>query len=552
MLRDINRSRFKSSLTTNAAFAVNRSATRAAKPTFASFDLRQLRVSLHFKGRGLLAAATCAGAFALGIFLPSSTETAVANGDTRTLSLYHSHTGESIDATFRVNGAYDPAVIEKLNWFLRDWRNNDRAKMDPRLFDTVWEVYRSAGANEPIVVVSAYRSPETNAMLRRRSRAVAEHSQHILGKAMDTTMPGMSMEKIREIGMRLQRGGVGYYGSSNFVHLDVGNVRHWPRMSYDQLARLFPDGKTVHLASNGRTLPRYEEARAEIAARGGVTTDAPPSSGGNFFAWLFGNHDRDQDEDAEVVRGAGSRRDRSRVAALGANGLGRAGVESRLASADESRHAGAAPVKNASAATPASEPDQPDQESGANRTIVASLSPAPSPHDKRVAIDDRDKSTASIAKDKKDKADKGWLASAAPTPPLRPLDLVAVADAPTPPQRPEGLTRVATLSTHDHGDANAKSAAAKSNSVSAPAVAASGNTQLARAASLPVVITQGPKDQASVPTRVLAYADGGQQAPRLQDAATGTDAGETQVAATAPARLDHSNFPESYRRRRRR
>ena len=81
-----------------------------------------------------------------GVLMPSSTETAEANGDTRTLELYHSHTGESIQATFRVNGAYDPAVLEKLNYFLRDWRNNDRTHMDPRLFDVIWEVYRTAGA----------------------------------------------------------------------------------------------------------------------------------------------------------------------------------------------------------------------------------------------------------------------------------------------------------------------------------------------------------------------------------------------------------------------
>ena len=132
------------------------------------------------------------------------------------------------------------------------------------------------------VVVSAYRSPKTNAMLRRRSRAVAEHSQHMLGKAMDTTMPNMSMEKVREIGMKLQRGGVGYYGASNFVHLDVGSVRAWPRMSYDQLARLFPDGKTVHLAADGRTLARYEEARAEIEATGGIAQDAPSGGKGSL------------------------------------------------------------------------------------------------------------------------------------------------------------------------------------------------------------------------------------------------------------------------------
>src|SRR6202030_867212 len=155
------------------------------------------------------------------------------------------------------------------NWFLMNWRNNNPPRMDPRLFDVVWEAYRTAGATQPIVIVSAYRSPETNAMLRHRSRGVAEHSQHILGRAMDTTMPGMPMERIREIGMRLQRGGVGWYPSSNFVHLDVGSVRAWPRMSYDQLVRLFPDGETVHLATDGRALPRYHEARAQIGSRGG-------------------------------------------------------------------------------------------------------------------------------------------------------------------------------------------------------------------------------------------------------------------------------------------
>src|SRR5208283_5515798 len=110
------------------------------------------------------------------------------------------------------------------------------------------------------------------------------------GRAMDTTMPGMPMERIREIGMRLQRGGVGWYPSSNFVHLDVGNVRAWPRMSYDQLVRLFPDGKTVHLPSNGQPLARYEEAKAEIEARnnGAVVVAPRKSSSGGFFAFLFG------------------------------------------------------------------------------------------------------------------------------------------------------------------------------------------------------------------------------------------------------------------------
>jgi uncharacterized protein YcbK (DUF882 family) len=228
---------------------------------------------------------------------PSFTEDAVANGETRTLYLYHAHTHEQIAATYLVGGRYDQSVLEQLNWFLRDWRRDEPTKMDPRLFDVVWEAYHSAGSSEPVHIVSAYRSPETNAMLRRRSRAVARYSQHMLGKAMDTTMPGMSMSQIREIGMRMQRGGVGYYPNAGtpFVHLDVGSVRSWPRMSYEQLARLFPDGKTVHLPTNNQPLARYEEAKAEIEARGGSYAPVERKSR-SFLAMLFGGGDDDEDE----------------------------------------------------------------------------------------------------------------------------------------------------------------------------------------------------------------------------------------------------------------
>lgn len=222
------------------------------------------------------------------IVAPSATQNCIADGETRTLHLYHTHTLETIDATFRVDGHYDPAVLKQLNHFLRDWRNNDEIDMDPRLFDAIWEAYRGAGATDRIQIYSAYRSPETNAMLRRRSKAVAEHSQHMLGKAMDTTMPGFPMHRIREVAMQLQHGGVGWYPSANFVHIDVGGVRSWPRMPYEQLAELFPDGKTVHIASNGMTLPGYEQARVELAQRG--QTELPPTQqdSGGFFAWLFG------------------------------------------------------------------------------------------------------------------------------------------------------------------------------------------------------------------------------------------------------------------------
>jgi uncharacterized protein YcbK (DUF882 family) len=243
--------------------------------------------------------------FSLATLAPKMTETAVANGDTRTIHLYHAHTHESISATYLVNGQYDAQVLQQLNWFLRDWRRDEPTNMDPRLFDVVWEAYRHAGAGDQVVhVVSAYRSPETNAMLRARSRAVAKYSQHMLGKAMDTTMPGMPMSQIREIGMRMQRGGVGYYPTAGtpFVHLDVGNVRAWPRMNYDELVRLFPDGKTVHLPSNGQPLARYEEARAEIEARGdGAYVVAPRRTFGGFFAMLFGGGGGGEEDDAEVT-----------------------------------------------------------------------------------------------------------------------------------------------------------------------------------------------------------------------------------------------------------
>lgn len=249
----------------------------------------------------------------------SATQDAVANGDTRTLSIYHTHTKESATITFKRDGRYDRAALEQLNWMLRDWRVDEPTKMDPRLFDTVWEAYRSVGSSEPINVVSAYRSPGTNAMLRRRSRGVAEYSQHTRGKAMDFHLPDVSVDRIRAVGMQMQRGGVGWYPSagSPFVHLDVGSVRSWPRMGHDQLARLFPDGRTVHLPSDNRPLARYEEARAEILARGGTVLGYTQNAQGSdeddgpglkgFFAGLFGGGGRSGETQAEAPAPAKAR-----------------------------------------------------------------------------------------------------------------------------------------------------------------------------------------------------------------------------------------------------
>jgi len=239
----------------------------------------------HVRKISLKIAYLLAGAAALLALYPW-TMTVWAVGETRTLSFVHTHRQDSLTVTFRRNGQYDEQALGQLNWFLRDWRNDKPARMDPRLFDVLWEVYRESGSRQPIHIISSYRSPETNSALRRRSNGVAENSQHTLGKAMDIRLPDVPTERLREIAMRMQYGGVGYYPSSDFVHVDTGNVRAWPRMSQQQLARLFPDGKTVHLPSNGKPLPGYEQARVEVAARNAALAQQASAGGGSIGSLL--------------------------------------------------------------------------------------------------------------------------------------------------------------------------------------------------------------------------------------------------------------------------
>ena len=214
-------------------------------------------------------------------------QNAVAEGDTRSISLHHMHTDEDITITFKRNGQYDEAALEKLNWFLRDWRRNQETRMDPHLIDLIWEVHRETGAKQPVWVVCGYRSPETNAMLRHRSRGVARFSQHMLGHAMDFYIPGVPLDQLRAAGLRLQRGGVGFYPTSGspFVHLDTGSIRHWPRMSREQLSRVFPDGRTVHVPTDGRPLAGYALALADVKRHGSnpseMSIDAARSAGLN-------------------------------------------------------------------------------------------------------------------------------------------------------------------------------------------------------------------------------------------------------------------------------
>jgi len=237
-----------------------------------------------------------------------------ANAETRSLKLYHLHTQEKAEIVYKRNGRYDPEGLRKINIILRDWRRNEPTKMDPRLLDLVWESYRASGATDYIQVVCGYRSPATNSMLRSRSTGVAKESQHMLGKALDFYIPGVPLKKLRNIGLKLQGGGVGYYPSSGspFVHMDVGNVRHWPGISRQELVSLFPNGKTLHVPSDGRPLPGYELALAAYKARKGAgapTIEMASASGGykksgGLLAAFFGSGSDESDDSADVATAA--------------------------------------------------------------------------------------------------------------------------------------------------------------------------------------------------------------------------------------------------------
>jgi uncharacterized protein YcbK (DUF882 family) len=197
---------------------------------------------------------------ALVLLLPPSlvvtTPAAAAPGDTRTLYFYHTHTRQTGRFTYMVDGHYDQKVLQQMNIFLADWRTHKPTKMDPALFDVLWRIYQTVGATAPINIVSSYREPKTNAMLRAKSSGVAENSQHMKGKAMDIFIPGVPLAKLRATAMSFNVGGVGYYPTSGspFVHVDTGSVRAWPRMTRAQLEKVFPDGKTLHLPVDGKPL----------------------------------------------------------------------------------------------------------------------------------------------------------------------------------------------------------------------------------------------------------------------------------------------------------
>ena len=182
------------------------------------------------------------GCFATTVAFGASVATsATASAENRTLSMYFTHTKETLTVTYKRNGKYDQSALKKINWFLRDWRRNEPTKMSLETIDLLWELHADLGSKKPVHIVSGYRSPRTNAMLKRIGRKVARKSQHMSGRAIDFYFPDVPVEKIMGSAFVRKIGGVGYYprsGKYGFVHIDNGSVRHWPRMSVTRQAKI--------------------------------------------------------------------------------------------------------------------------------------------------------------------------------------------------------------------------------------------------------------------------------------------------------------------------
>jgi len=161
--------------------------------------------------------------------LPAFDDELPEEGQRYELKLAHSHTGEMVDVVYRIGDTYIPAALDELNHFLRDSHNEEVSQYDPRTFDVLHTMLAKLGKSNGVIdVLSGYRSQETNDMLRESGTTnAAEHSQHIVAKAVDLRVPGVPAPLLRDAAKSLEAGGVGYYPKSQFVHVDVGPVREW-------------------------------------------------------------------------------------------------------------------------------------------------------------------------------------------------------------------------------------------------------------------------------------------------------------------------------------
>ena len=174
--------------------------------------------------------------FLLGFLVPppllghGSAESASPAAHECRLRFYHTHTGERLDVVYRRGDQYIPEALDQLDQYLRDHRTGDVRLFDPRLFDLLYDLTASLGdSGGEIDVICGYRTPWSNEFLRTRNphTGVAQHSLHMQAQAIDIRLRGIPTSELRDAALRLHRGGVGYYRSSDFVHVDVGRVRHW-------------------------------------------------------------------------------------------------------------------------------------------------------------------------------------------------------------------------------------------------------------------------------------------------------------------------------------
>jgi uncharacterized protein YcbK (DUF882 family) len=173
--------------------------------------------------RAFLAALGAAGLAGL----PGRELLAATVGAVRAIDLVHTHTGEELSLAYFGSGAYRPEALDRVNRFLRDFRTGEVRPIDPALLDILSAVRGALGTDQPFHVISGFRSRATNDMLRRTRGGQASNSLHIAGKAVDVRLPGVKLARLRDAGLALGRGGVGYYAASDFVHLDTGQVRRW-------------------------------------------------------------------------------------------------------------------------------------------------------------------------------------------------------------------------------------------------------------------------------------------------------------------------------------
>ena len=174
---------------------------------------------------GMMAAVTGAGGCLMSA--PALAALKMPKADSYRVTIHNAHTNESFSGVYRIGNRYLPDAFERLNVVLRDFRTNEVFPIDPRAIDILFVLQQKIGKNQPLEILSGYRSPKTNSMLRKASGGVAKNSLHMVGQAIDIRAPGYSTRRLRDQAISLKAGGVGYYSRSDFVHVDTGKVRSW-------------------------------------------------------------------------------------------------------------------------------------------------------------------------------------------------------------------------------------------------------------------------------------------------------------------------------------